>query len=93
LTKKERQKRFEFLADYGCCICMRPAEIHHLIGYKYSALSKKADDCNTIPLCVEHHRGSQGIHHLGMRVWEECYGSQSHYLDRINKALDLNYLS
>lgn len=90
MTKKERKARFEFLSEYGCVICMRPPEIHHLIGYKYSALSKKADDSNTIPLCVEHHRGSQGIHHLGMRVWEETYGTQAYHLSRINSALDLN---
>ena len=84
MTKKERKIRFEALADYGCVICMRPAEIHHLIGYKYSSLSKKADDINTIPLCVDHHRGNQGIHHLGMRVWEEIYGAQDYHLDRIN---------
>ena len=87
MTKKERKIRFESLAEYGCVICMRPAEIHHLIGYKYSSMSKKADDVNTIPLCVEHHRGSQGIHHLGMRVWEETYGNQEYYLKIINKFI------
>ena len=89
MTKKERKARFEALAEYGCIICMRPAEIHHLIGYKYSSLGKKADDINTIPLCVEHHRGTQGIHHLGMRAWEEVYGTQSYYLDVINSSLSL----
>ena len=86
MTKKERKIRFEALAEYGCVICMRPAEIHHLIGYKYSSLSKKADDSNTIPLCVEHHRGGQGIHHMGMRVWEESFGSQEMLLIKTNKA-------
>ena len=85
LTKKERKARFESLSEYGCIICMRPPEIHHLIGYKYSSLSKKADDSNTIPLCVEHHRGGQGIHHMGMRVWEEVYGTQEQLLVRVNK--------
>ena len=86
LTKKERKARFESLSEYGCIICMRPSEIHHLIGYKYSSLSKKADDSNTIPLCVEHHRGQQGIHHMGMRVWEEVYGTQEQLLIRVNKT-------
>jgi len=89
MTKKERKIRFETLAEYGCCICMRPAEIHHLIGYKYSSLGKKAIDQNTIPLCVDHHRGSQGIHHLGMRVWEEVYGTQEYHLNLINKKVKL----
>lgn len=87
MTKKERKIRFEGLSEYGCVICMRPAEIHHLIGYKYSSLSKKADDSNTIPLCVEHHRGNQGIHHLGMRAWEKVFGTQEHLLELVNKRL------
>ena len=89
MTKKERKARFEALAEFGCVICMRPAEIHHLIGYKYSSLSKKADDSNTIPLCVEHHRGGQGIHHMGMRAWEEVYGSQEKLLNKTNISLYL----
>ncbi len=87
MTKKERKIRFESLSEYGCVICMRPAEIHHLIGYKYSSLSKKADDSNTIPLCVEHHRGNQGIHHLGMRAWEKVFGTQEYLLEVVNKRL------
>ena len=87
MTKKERKARFDSLSEYGCIICMRPAEIHHLIGYKYSSLSKKADDKNTIALCVEHHRGGQGIHALGMRAWEEVYGTQEYLLDKTNKEL------
>ena len=89
MTKKERKIRFETLAEYGCIICMRPAEIHHLIGYKYSSLSKKADDINTIPLCVDHHRGGQGIHHMGMRAWEEVYGTQEYLLNKTNNDLTL----
>jgi len=84
LTKKERQIRFEALAEYGCVICMRPAEIHHLIGHPYSSMGKKANDINTIPLCVDHHRGSQGIHHIGMRVWEDTYGTQKYHLNKID---------
>ncbi len=87
MTKKERKIRFESLSEYGCVICLRPAEIHHLIGYKYSSLSKKADDSNTIPLCVEHHRGNQGIHHLGMRAWEKVFGTQEYLLEVVNKRL------
>ena len=89
MTKKQRKIRFEMLAEYGCVICMRPAEIHHLIGYKYSSLSKKAEDKHTIPLCVDHHRGGQGIHHLGMRAWESVYGTQEYLLNKLNKNLHI----
>ena len=87
MTKKERKIRFEALAEYGCVVCMRPAEIHHLIGHPYSSMGKKANDINTIPLCVDHHRGSQGIHHMGMRVWEQVYGSQEYLLNKTNENL------
>jgi hypothetical protein len=87
MKPKEKKKRFEALAEYGCCICYRPTEIHHLIGYKYSSLGKKADAQNTIPLCVEHHRGGQGIHALGMRDWESIYGTQEYHLNLINKKV------
>jgi len=89
LKLKEKKARFNALAEYGCIVCMRPAEIHHLIGYKYSSLGKKADDINTIPLCVDHHRGAQGIHHMGMRVWEKVYGEQESLLKKINIKLDI----
>ena len=87
MKPKERKARFEALAEYGCIICMRPAEIHHLIGHPYSSMGKKADDINTIPLCVDHHRGSQGIHHMGMRIWEEVYDTQINLLNKTNKSL------
>jgi hypothetical protein len=50
-------------------------------------MGKKADDKNTIPLCVEHHRGGQGIHHMGVRAWESVYGTQEQLLNIINKKL------
>ena len=87
MTKKERKARFEALTEYGCIICMRPTEIHHLIGHPYSSMGKKADDKNTIPLCVEHHRGGQGIHHMGVKAWESVYGTQEQLLNIINKKL------
>jgi len=32
-------------------------------------------------ICHTHHQGSQGIHHLGNRVWEEKYGTQKEMLE------------
>ncbi len=89
MKPKERKVRFNKLAEHGCCICRRPTEIHHLIGFKYSGMGKKASDENTIPLCVDHHRGHLGIHHLGQRKWENMYGDQSYHLERINEEINL----
>ena len=51
-------------------------------------MSQKAKDEETIPLCVDHHRGSQGIHQIGQRTWESAYGEQDFHLERINRYLD-----
>ena len=88
MKPKERKARFNALSQHGCCVCRRPAEIHHLVGLKYRGMSQKADDENTIPLCPEHHRGSQGIHQIGQKTWEEAYGSQEFHLERINKFIN-----
>lgn len=89
MTKKERKKRFNFLSEYGCVICRQPAEIHHLIGIEHKGLGQKAPDDKTIPLCPNHHRGQQGIHTLGKRVWESKFGKQEILLAKVNKMLGL----
>jgi hypothetical protein len=50
-------------------------------------MAQKAQDEITIPLCVEHHRGSQGIHQIGQRTWESAYGEQDYHLEIMNKYL------
>ncbi len=50
-------------------------------------MGKKTDDINAIPICVDHHRGSQGIHHMGMKVWEQVYDTQINLLNKTNKGL------
>jgi len=87
MTQAERRKRFDLISQMGCCVCKRPAEIHHLIGHKYKGMGMKADDIYTIGLCVEHHRGHQGIHQLGMRVWEDTYGTQEYHLEKVENFL------
>ena len=27
-----------------------------------------------IPLCYAHHRGAEGIHHIGTKLWEREFG-------------------
>lgn len=69
------KKHMGRVAALGCCLCGAPAEVHHLIE-PGRAMSRKASDYETIPLCLFHHRGEQGIHVLGTRMWEHIYGSQ-----------------
>jgi len=42
---------------------------------------------HALPLCHTHHQGSEGIHHLGNKVWEEKYGSQEELLQYIKERI------
>lgn len=90
MTPKQRKARFDALAEYGCVICRMPPQIHHLKGYEFgSSMGKKAPDEMTIPLCMNHHEGKNGFHHLGKETWEKQYGTQRYWLNEVNKRLGL----
>jgi len=89
LTEKERRERFDALSEMGCCICGRPPQIHHRIGIKYKGMGQKAGDEFTIPLCMEHHTGPEGIHALGKRAWEERFGDQDYLLEVTNLKIEM----
>lgn len=72
------KKHMGMVADLGCCICRRfgygktPAHVHHIrtgIG-----MGRRASDFETIPLCLEHHQGNEGIHGMGRKAWERHFG-------------------
>ena len=88
----KRNERFAKLGEMGCIICGQPPQIHHLIGVKYRGMGQKADDQYTIPLCLDHHTGAEGIHTLGKRPWEAKYGTQEELLNATNEKLS-GYLS
>lgn len=93
MTASERKARFNALASLGCVVCrihngsFVEACIHHLTGIKYRATGKKASDEHTIGLCHDHHQGAQGIHTLGMRSWEQMFGTQEYLLDYSDRLL------
>jgi len=66
------------VAELGCAMCHRlygphpPAEVelHHLRGGGWG----KGDYMTLMPLCFRHHRGSEGIHHVGVKLWEREFG-------------------
>jgi hypothetical protein len=89
LSKQERRERFEALAEMGCAICGQPPQIHHLIGVRYRGMGQKAHDMYTIPLCMNHHTGQQGIHKVGMKQWEFQYGTQEHLLEVTNLKIEM----
>ena len=84
MKPKDKKARFAALSDLGCIICQCPTEIHHLLGLKYSGIAQKSKDEFTIPLCVNHHRGEEGIHHIGIKTWQYKYGTQEYLLELTN---------
>lgn len=82
MTPTERRKRFDALAELGCCVCVReglgrtPPEIHHLLTGR--AGFRRSDDERTIGLCPYHHRhGGYGeAIHAGKRSFEVNHGTE-----------------
>ena len=85
--KKAEKIYLMLVANLGCCICKRPAEIHHLLTKK--AMGKKASHYDVIPLCADHHRnGGHGVAiHSGIKTWEATFGTEGHYLKLTKDAL------
>ena len=77
MTKAEQRHR-DRVAALGCALCFRlhgphkpgPVELHHLRGGGWG----RGDYHTLIPLCFNHHRGAEGIHHIGTKLWEREFG-------------------
>lgn len=88
MTKDEKVHKSK-LAELGCMACRRifgphtpgPVELHHYRGGGWG----KGDYKTLIPLCVEHHRGNQGIHGLGTKGFDKFYPFTQR--DLLNDAL------
>lgn len=93
MTPTERKRRFNAIADLGCCVCVReglgatPPEVHHLLTGR--AGFRRNDDENTIGLCPYHHRqGPNGeAVHAGKRSFEQAHGTESELLEWTNKRI------
>ena len=72
---KAEKKHYAKIAQLGCSLCRHlgygetPCEIHHI--RKFGGKRKNAE---VIGLCPEHHRGTSGVHGLGRKGFEACYG-------------------
>ena len=74
------------VADLGCIICRRPAEIHHL----RAGMGMGQRSADVIPLCPEHHRtGGHGVaFHAGRKTWETQFGTETELLQETQKLLE-----
>lgn len=74
------------VAELGCAMCHHihgphepgPVELHHIRTGGWG----KGNYKTLIPLCPNHHRGREGIHHIGTKLWEREFGvTQQQLLD------------
>lgn len=78
MTKAERTHK-DRIAQLGCALCYRitgkdgegtPVQLHHVREGGWG----KGSYLTLIPLCYRHHMGSEGIHHLGTKLWSREFG-------------------
>lgn len=82
LTRAEKAY-FGKVAEGGCLVCQRPAEIHHILASK--ARRWRRDNSMVVPLCESCHRGRYGVHGLGSEAaFKDHYG-----IDLIEEARKL----
>ncbi len=79
-TKQERAYMGR-VAELGCLICGGIPEIHH--NTKNRGYGAKSSNYDIIPLCPDHHRGEEGIHHIGVKTWEDKYSDQDDLVKRV----------
>lgn len=84
--KKADKEHLNSVAELGCAVCgHRLVEIHHVTTG--SGMGRKNPDSMAIPLCLKHHRGMEGLHHLGTHAWEEKFGTQEYHLSEVYRKL------
>ena len=79
-TKQERAYMGR-VAELGCLICGGIPEIHH--NTKNRGYGTKSSNYDIMPLCPDHHRGEEGINHIGVKTWEDKYGDQDDLVKRV----------
>lgn len=81
---KDEIKHKNAVASLGCALCHHihgphspgPVELHHLRSGGWG----RGDYTTLIPLCVQHHRGSTGVHGMGTKAFTRFHGVSQHDL-------------
>ena len=80
------QRVAELGAERGCIVCGEPyAHVHHVLEGRTPG--RKASDWATIPLCLECHTGTDGIHGTRLR-WALRKDNE---LDALGRTLEAIY--
>jgi len=75
---KDEKRHLSAVAELGCAVCRRmgyegtPAEIHHKRAG--TGAGRRSSHMDVLPLCPQHHRGSDGIHGLGTKGFAKHWG-------------------
>jgi|TARA_R110000782_G_scaffold4024_1_gene14256 hypothetical protein len=76
-TKKEKE-HMSRVAELGCFVCERPANLHH-IRPPGTGIGRRTSHFEVIPLCHDHHQGNFSIH-LSKKAFEEKFGKETEIL-------------
>ena len=74
MMKKAEKEHLRRVAEMGCYVCSRPAEIHHI--RHQTGLAMRSSHYETIPLCEIHHRLGKVSVHLGKKEFVKRYGTE-----------------
>ena len=80
-ANKQEQAYMGRVAELGCVICGGIPEIHH--NTKNRGYGAKSSNYDIMPICYNHHRGEEGIHHIGVKTWEAKYGDQDELVKQV----------
>ena len=84
--KKAEKEHLRRVAEMGCYVCSRPAEIHHI--RHQTGLAMRSSHYETIPLCKIHHRLGKVSVHLGKKEFVKRYGTEQQILAEIRRRLN-----
>ena len=87
MMKKAEKEHLRRVAEMGCYVCSRPAEIHHI--RHQTGLAMRSSHYDTIPLCPDHHRLSKISVHLGKKEFVKRYGTEQQILAEIRRRLNV----
>ena len=82
-----KSKRYlELIHKLPCCISgLSPVQAHHI--RTGMGMSMKAPDWHCLPLHEIYHTGSEGIHTLGTKAWQEKFGSEQELVKKTQERL------
>ncbi len=89
MSTKAARAWMSAVASLGCIVCRRlglgetPAEVHHVRSNGWG----RAGDLESIGLCPFHHRGQDGIHHIGTKAWERKFWPQRELLEATRQEI------